>query len=252
MTDSTELYEEHPEVFFPMFEHWVDRADEQVEGMLTLLNEAYDYAPTSVLDVGCGAGRHVISLANRGIEAHGVDISAEYIERAEDRATTAGVSDATSFFTRDMRDIDALSKTYDLLTCVYTSFGFFDEETNAALLETFADRLDPGGVLLIEVPNKEGYLTAWTGNDVSRPHEDAVHAEQHEYDPSTSRVKVTIVAIEDGTYLGEGAFEMRFYAPIELQQLFERAGFRDIRLFAGFDSEELTRESTRLLVMGRK
>lgn len=252
MTDSTALYEKHPEVFLPMFERWADMADEQVAGMLSLIEEAYDHAPTSVLDVGCGTGRHVVSFAEQGIEAHGLDISAEYIERAEDRATAADVADATSFYARDMRELDGISQTYDLLTCVYTSFGFFDDETNAALLEAFADRLNPGGVLLLEVPNKEGFLATWSGSDVGRPHEDAVHAEQHEYDPITSRSKATIFAIEDGTYLGKGEFKVRFYAPIELRQLFDRAGFSDIRLFAGFDGEELTRESDRLLVTGCK
>lgn len=252
MTSPTELYEEHPEVFLPKFSQWDEQADEQVEGILTLLEEEYETAPSSVLDIGCGAGRHVIALAERGITAHGLDISPTYIKRAEDRASTAGVADTTSFFARDMRDLDAHSHTYDLLICVYTSFGFFDEDTNAALLEAFADRLNPGGTLLIEVPNKEGFLTSWTGGGVNRPHKDAVHAEQHEYDPVTSRSEVTIFAIEDGTYLGEGGFEVRLYAPIELRQLFEDAGFDDVRLFDGFDGGELTRESTRVLVTGRK
>lgn len=251
MPESTDLYEEHPEVFLPKFEQWEERADDQVDGMLTQLDEAYDFTPASVLDVGCGAGRHVVSFAERGIEAHGLDISPEYIERAEKRATDAGVADVTSFFAADMRELDDLSQTYDLLICVYTAFGFYDEETNAALLETFANRLNPGGVLLIEVPNKEGFLTTWSGGGVSKPHENAVHAEQHEYDPLTSRGTATIFAVEDGTYLGEGVFEVRFYAPIELRQLLDRAGFSDIHLSDGFDGGELTRESPRVLVMGR-
>lgn len=251
MTNATEIYEEYPEVFLPKFEQWRDNADDQVEGMLTQLEEAYDFTPDSVLDVGCGAGRHVVAFAERGIEAHGLDISSRYIERAENSASSAGVSEITSFFARDMRELDDLSQTYDLLTCVYTSFGFFDEETNAALLETFADRLNPGGILLLEVPNKEGFLTTWTGGGVSKPHKNAVHAERHEYDPLTSRGTATIFAIEDGTYLGEGEFEVRFYTPIELRQLFDSAGVSDIRLSDGFDGGELTRESTRLLVMGR-
>lgn len=251
MPNSTDLYEEYPEVFLPMFEQWEDRADDQVDGILTQLEEAYDLTPASVLDVGCGTGRHVISFAERGIEAHGLDISPEYIERAEDRATSAGVSDLTSFFARDMRELEALSQTYDLLTCVYTSFGYFDEETNAALLEAFADRLNPRGILLVEVPNKEGFLTAWSGGSVSKPHEDAVHAERHEYDPLPSRTTVTIFAIENETYLGEGEFEARLYTPIELRKLFDSAGFNDIHLSDGFNGGELTRDSTRLLVMGR-
>jgi SAM-dependent methyltransferase len=35
-----------------------------------------------VLDVGCGPGRHARALAQRGIEAHGIDISERFIELA--------------------------------------------------------------------------------------------------------------------------------------------------------------------------
>lgn len=41
-----------------------------------------------VLDVGCGPGRHAHELARRGIEVHGIDISARFIELATDGAPT--------------------------------------------------------------------------------------------------------------------------------------------------------------------
>lgn len=252
MPDSTDLYEEHPETFLPLFDKWAEDAEKQVDEMLARLKDAYDYSPSSVLDVGCGIGRHSIHFAKRGIEVRGLDISAEYIERAKERAASAGVGNATSFLRKDMRDIDELSETFDLVTSVTSSFGFFDEATNAALIESFRDRLNPGGVLLMEVPNKDGFLTEWTGTAVGRPTENSVHAEAHEYDPLTSRVTVTVFAVEDDTYLGEGQFETRLYAPIDLQRRFDEAGFDDIHLFAGFDGEELARESRRLLLIGRK
>lgn len=250
MTDSTDLYEEHPEVFLPMFDQWEERADDQVDGMLALLEDAYDLAPTTVLDVGCGNGRHVIAFAEREITAHGLDISDVYVERAMDRAASMGLSETTDFFVRDMRNIDGLAGTYDLVTCVYTSFGYFHDDTNAALLESFADRIEPGGALVVEVPNKEGFLASW-GGGVTELGEDTVHAERHEYDPYTSRGTATIFAIEDGTYLGDGQFEVRFYAPVELRRLFEEAGFTDVHMYAGFDGGDLSRDSERLLVMGR-
>lgn len=247
-----DLYEEHPEAFLPILEMWAEKANDEVEAMLTRLEEAYDYTPTSVLDIGCGIGRHVIPFAKRGIEAHGLDISLEFIEQAKQRAATAGVADSTSFFHQDMRELDGLSRNYDLLICVATSFGYFNEATNAGLLETFYDRLNPGGVLLLEVNNKEGLLTEWSDAVVENPTEDALHVARYEYDPLTSRLHVTNVAIEDEMYLGEGEIAVRLYTPIELRQLYNSAGFSDIRLFATFEGEGLTRESQRLLVLGQK
>lgn len=252
MSDPSQIYKDDPEVFLPKFEQWAERADDQVDAMLALLAETYEFSPTSVLDVGCGTGRHAIALAERGIEAHGLDISEAYVERAKARAASAETAAETKFFARDMRDLDGLSGTYDLLICVYTSFGFFDDETNADVLASFGERLEPGGVVLLEVPDKEGFLSSWRESVVGKPDEDSVHAERHEYDPLTSRATATIYAIEDGTYVGDGEFEVRFYSPVELRHMFEEAGFGEIRLVAGFDGDELTRESERLLVMGRK
>lgn len=252
MPNSTELYEESPETFLPLFNRWADDAGEQVDQMLERLADEYEYSPDSVLDVGCGIGRHTIQFAERGLDAHGLDLSAEYIERARERAAAAGVKEQSSFVQHDMRNLDELSETYDLVVTVWTSFGFFDDETNAAVIEAFRDRLNPGGALLLEVPNKDGFLTDWSGASVGRPAEDSVHAESHEYDPLTSRVTVTIFAIENETYVGEGQFETRVYSPNELEQAVEEAGFNDVQMVGGLDGEELKRGSRRLLVMGRK
>ena len=56
-----------------------------------------------VLDVGCGPGRHAHELARRGIVVHGIDISARFIELAEQNAP------AGATFER----IDARAMTFD-------------------------------------------------------------------------------------------------------------------------------------------
>ncbi|WCO69061.1 methyltransferase domain-containing protein [Iamia majanohamensis] len=54
-----------------------------------------------VLDVGCGPGRHAHALGRRGIEVHGVDISARFVELARQDAP-AGVT----FARADARALD--------------------------------------------------------------------------------------------------------------------------------------------------
>jgi cyclopropane fatty-acyl-phospholipid synthase-like methyltransferase len=64
----------------------------------------------SVLDVGCGTGRHSIELARRGYLMTGVDVSAGMLEEARKHAATAGVevrwieSDATMLSLRQKFD----------------------------------------------------------------------------------------------------------------------------------------------------
>ena len=44
------------------------------------------YAPRSVLDAGCGAGRVAIELSHRGIEVVGVDLDDDMLARARERS----------------------------------------------------------------------------------------------------------------------------------------------------------------------
>ncbi len=47
---------------------------------------------SSILDIGCGTGRHSIELARRGFAVTGLDLSAEMLKQAELGAKEAGAS----------------------------------------------------------------------------------------------------------------------------------------------------------------
>ena len=53
-----------------------------------------------ILDVACGAGRHAIPLARAGYRVVGVDISADFLDRAK-RASDVAIE----WHQRDMRDL---------------------------------------------------------------------------------------------------------------------------------------------------
>lgn len=183
---SEELASEQFELFRPIIEWSAEDAAEVVNATLALLEEVYEFNPENVLDVGCGLGYHVTAFAKRGLVAHGLDVGAAFIERATEQAEAAGVGDRTSFFRRDMREVGNLNVGYDLLFS-HASFGFFDDASNEALLESFHDRLDPGGVLLLKVPNKDHRLRNWSDSFVHTA-ETYTHAGEQEYNPQTSRL----------------------------------------------------------------
>ena len=62
----------------------------------------------TILDIGCGTGRHSVELARRGYQVTGVDLSAGMLAKAEEAAEEAGVNvrwirqDATQFVCRHL------------------------------------------------------------------------------------------------------------------------------------------------------
>ena len=51
-------------------------------------------ASTSILDVGCGPGRHVLEFARRGLRATGIDVSARFIDIARAAAAAEEIGRA--------------------------------------------------------------------------------------------------------------------------------------------------------------
>ena len=258
---TSELFEESPELFLGEFERMREVAPEDVESILSLVAETYDHDVESVLDVPCGVGRHAVAFAERGLTAHGVDLAEEYVNLAREAAVDADVADRTRFVVGDMREVgaggeiaDELDDGYDLAVNLWTSLGYHDEADDRRTLAGLRDRLAPGGVLLVELANKEGVLCAFEPVSMSETADGLRTVERREYDPERSRMHSSrwLLDEEAGEIVGTYEIDLRAYAPVELVALLEDAGFREVQCFGSLEGDALERDSTRLVVFGRR
>lgn len=252
MTHWTErAFHEAPELFAPALERRVDEAPEEVAQVRSLARE-HGIDPTIVLDVACGIGRHAVAFADAGCRVTGLDLSAAYLERARELAADAEVDGRTTFRRRDMRELDAEDGTYDLVTNLFTSFGFFDDDTNEAVAAAMADRLADDGLLVMEVANAESILASYASSDAIR-FEDRLRVECREYDVTKGRVITDVSYFDhDGEHYvhrGTSTWDTRIYRPVELRRLLERAGFGTVDLYGGLDGSDLVRTSERLVAV---
>ena len=143
----------------PWFKRWFDSAyyhklygkrDEQEAA--DFINELTGYlepAPRStILDLGCGAGRHSKQLASKGFVVTGIDLSSNSIRQARKWET-----ESLHFFRRDMRAPFGYNQ-FDYVFNFFTSFGYFrTRHENNLVVRNVANALKNDGTLVLDYMN---------------------------------------------------------------------------------------------------
>ena len=109
---------------------------------------------TRLLDIGCGAGRHLLEMAKRGYEMTGIDLSPEMINFVQDAARQEQI--CVTAAVGDLRRL-TVSGTFDAAYCFMDTFRFLlTNDEILAHLRAVADLLAPGGLYLTDfwVPNR--------------------------------------------------------------------------------------------------
>jgi SAM-dependent methyltransferase len=101
------------------------------------------YAPSSVLDAGCGTGRVAIELARRGFEVSGVDRDAAMLGVARSQAPSI------AWVLGDLADPSLdLGRRFALVVAAGNVLLFVTPGTEAEVVGTMARHLAPGGLLV--------------------------------------------------------------------------------------------------------
>ena len=103
-----------------------------------------------MLDLACGRGRHAVYLHSKGFDVTGVDLSEENIRYANQFQ-----ENGLQFFEHDMRQLLA-TNAFDYIFNLFTSFGYFDHDTdNLRVVRNIAQSLRKGGILILDFLNVE-------------------------------------------------------------------------------------------------
>jgi SAM-dependent methyltransferase len=177
----------------------------------------------SILDVGCGTGRHAIELARRGYAVTGLDLSLEMLARAAAGAEAAGVrvdwvrADATRF---------TMPKPFDAAICLcegaFGLLGTGDDpvEQPLSILKNIFRALKPGAKAILTVLNGTLALRRYQNSDVA----------QGRFDPVTM---VESSAHPPRKGLPPLPVRERSFVPTELMLLSRLAGLSVLNLWGG-------------------
>ncbi len=207
----------------------------QALGDATRIERALALAPGSkVLDVPCGHGRIAIELAARGHHVTGMDLAGGELALARRLAAERGVE--IDLRVGDMR-VDLPEAAFDATVCLGHSFGYFNDEEDAAFLRAARASLRPGGSFALETGFcAESYLPRIA--ELSRPQwakaGDIVLLQRESYDPATARVNIEQTFLVPGTPDTETKrLSCRLYTCRELVAQMRAAGFEDVRALRG-------------------
>lgn len=133
---------------------WTRHTKEEVDYIIRKCSLSLD---SKILDVGCGYGRHVFELIERGYNTIGVDYSPELIKKAQVCAKDNGLCEEI-FLTHDITS-DKLpfeEESFDCVICLYDVIGSYaSDEKNKCILKNIYRSLKKNGKAVISVMNMQ-------------------------------------------------------------------------------------------------
>lgn len=214
---------------YDLFYEWKDyRAEAERIRELVLERQP---AASSLLDVACGTGSHLVHL-HEWFAAEGLDVDDGLLAVARTKLPETPLHHA------DMHNFD-LGRTFDVVTCLFSSIGYMESVAGLErAVGSMARHVAPGGVLLVEPwltpdafdPNHLGRVVP-----VERPDLQAVRMNGSRVEGSTSVLDFHYLVARPGSveHLTE-THVLGLFTDEEMRAALERAG-----LDVGHDREGL-------------
>ena len=247
-------------LFGSILDERVERAKVEILGLVKIFSEFHVPSGGLVLDLACGIGRHSVELAEKGYKVVGVDLSPAYINRAKEMADDRDVSHNCDFKVGDMRRISEVLKSYkkkfNVILNLYTSIGYYNEETDKRMLIQLLELTAPKGVLVIETANRDWFIRHFRPRDIVQIGDDLILVEERKLNLEKSRMESVWIYYRqkngDLKHLDTIETDHRIYSLHELKRLVEESGWTYQTCYGGFDSEPFTTDSNRMALIAQK
>jgi SAM-dependent methyltransferase len=212
-----------------------------------LVRELELFEPLRILDMACGFGRHPNKLAILGHSVTGVDFSPHFLAIARQKAKEIGVQ--VEYIKGDMRRF-VRPNSFDRAMLMFTALGYFTDDENKQVLANISERLKPGGLLCLDIPNRDSFLTHFQPQQVLEA-DDAIMIERCWFDSISGRIYNKRAVFRDGKWHNKFHF-VRFYNPTELGSLLENVGLRRIKIFANYRGVPFESKSKQQVVIAQR
>lgn len=221
--------------------------DEAEQHIKLILDNVETFAGYRVLDMACGAGRHSILLAKKGLIVTAVDLSDNLLSIAKKTADEENLK--IEFVKSDIREFST-NLDFDLVVNLFTSFGYFEsDEENYSVLQKAYDFTLPGGYFVLDFFNSS-YLTNNLIKFSEEKLDDAIIHQHREI--KNNRINKKIVITKNGQ-IKSFLESVRMFTKDELEYSLTKIGFDIHKTFGDFLGNEFDNIiSPRLILICKK
>lgn len=229
------------EEYLKLYPH---RDDREAEQAIALVERTLTLRGLRALDLACGSGRHAARLQSRNVNVVGFDLSMPLLSRAKH-----GDPPVHRLVRGDMRVLPFRNASFDLVTNLFTSFGYFaHDEHHADVIRRIGELVVPGGHFVFD------YLSA--------PHVRMTLVPREERRMESQTVVIERQITEDGRFVqkamhlvddGRSFMErVRLFEPDELERLVTDAGFAIHARYGDYHGNPLSAQAPRVILVGQR
>jgi hypothetical protein len=220
------------------FAGWCDKSAiaDQIE---LILRSCEIDAPSAVMDVACGHGKHAEVLHSKGHRVTATDISTTLID-----FLTKKHRGEITFLKRSFSEMD-FDRAFDLIIVLGNSLSLVPEDVCRGTLGRLANALASNGRLFIELDNPLFFIKNEAGKRCWTKRTDRwLDLSEYHYDPVQKLEKSRDVSIDfcKGT-VKEYSFTKRLYTNDEFCRLLDESGLKVTKCFGNWDGTDFSSDS---------
>lgn len=229
-----------------------ERDDSEARGFIDFLANYFNqqnYKISSVVDLGCGAGRHLKYLAQYYRFCLGIDYSKDLLQIAEKTLSSEGTKNA--FLAKaDIRNLPFNDASFDLSCSLFTSFGYLEtDQEHFNLLSEWRRVSKNNAYLIIDFLNSKN-SSIFDTRLKTRKIGNIILEEYKQITADKKRIIKKISIIESNTKRDYHE-SVRLYSKEEMIKMLNHNSFEIKEVFGDYFGESFKKDSPRLILIAK-
>lgn len=199
--------------------------------LLPTVLQRFGAKPQAILDLACGEGAFAVTMAKKGFQVTGVDLSSQMLQIAGECAKKEKVN--VEFVLQDMRSL-LFEERFDLVTCWYDSLNYLLELED--LEQTFTgvhSALKKGGLFIFDMNTIYGLAVNWQEHpwnvqqDTSELFE--IHNPSYDFEKKIATLRITGFMKQGNDWIRiDEEHKERGYSLEEIRQCLRNADLKEL------------------------